>query len=355
MVNAAAEALAAALDRIRERHAPDPRLAVFEVTVEVRDSTVALCGATSEMDALQAIRHEAAQAPASLNVLDEIQLLPEADPDELVHGVVSSAVAPMLAAPKIASTQVSQVVLGNRLVVLRRSGRWLQCRASDGYIGWVHAGYVALMDEARARAWETGSDGDVWLSLGAEVRDEGGEVMVRLPWGARILRLSEAQVRLPDGRVGRPGGELIPAAARPIAFPATGEAVCESASRWLGVPYLWGGVTQGGVDCSGFVQALYRLHGHVIPRDSDQQSRTGEAVECVGGDFSALRAGDLVFFTEDPGRVTHVVMSTGGSRIVHASLGNGGVARNDLHGRRAYERELRRLFVCARRIILSDF
>ena len=116
------------------------------------------------------------------------------------------------------------------------------------------------------------------------------------------------------------------------------------------MPYLWGGVTMGGVDCSGFVQALYRLHGHVIPRDSDQQSRTGEEVD-PGDGFAGLRPGDLLFFAEEPGRCSHVTMSTGGSRIIHSSLGNGGVQRNDLAGRRAYERELRTLFIGARRII----
>ena len=190
----------------------------------------------------------------------------------------------------------------------------------------------------------------MWISLGAEVRADGDEVLVRLPWGARVVREGAGVVRLPDGRAGRPHGELVPAAARPLAFPADGRAVCESAARWLGAPYLWSGVTMGGVDCSGFVQALWRMHGIAIPRDSDQQSRTGELLE-PADDFGDLLPGDLLFFSEDgAGRVTHVAMSTGGSEIIHSSLGNGGVARNDLAGRRNYERELRRLFVCARRV-----
>ena len=106
----------------------------------------------------------------------------------------------------------------------------------------------------------------------------------------------------------------------------------------------------GGVDCSGLVQGVWKLHGRLIPRDSDQQSRFGEEVD-PGPEFENLLPGDLCFFAEDPGRVTHVVMSTGGPKIIHASLGNGGVARNDLMGRRSYERELRRLFHNARRVV----
>lgn len=347
---AAAEEVAALVEEVRAAYAADPRLAVFEVTVEVRGDAVALVGATSEHEAATALSARVADLSGWSAVQDEVQRLPEAEPDELVHAVVTSAVAPMLAGARVQTTQVSQVVLGSRLVVLRRSGRWLQCRAADGYIGWIHAGYVALKDEADARAWDAGGEGEPWLALGGQVLDASGEVMMRLPWGARVLREDAEVVRLPDGRAGKPEGELVPAALRPIAFPADGAAVCRTAARWLGVPYLWGGVTMGGVDCSGFVQQLWKLHGRVIPRDSDQQSRFGEAVD-PGPRFENLRPGDLCFFAEDEGRVTHVVMSTGGAKIIHASLGNGGVARNDLTGRRSYERELRRLLHNARRVV----
>lgn len=338
------------LREIRTQFAPDPRLAVFEVEAEVDGGTLVLVGATSEPAAAEALHREVAGLGPWAGVRDEVVRLPEAEPGEQVHAVVTAAVAPVLGGPMIVETQVSQVVLGNHLLVLRRRGRWLQCRSPDGYIGWVHAGYVALVDESDARAWEVGTEGEAWISLGAELRDDAGEVVARLPWGARVVRESAEVVRLPDGRRGRPAGEMVSAALRPLRFPLEGDAVARTAARWLGAPYLWGGVTQGGVDCSGFVQALYRLHGLGIPRDSDQQSRSGTHVE-PGEDFSAMRPGDLLFFAEEPGRCTHVVLSAGGSRIVHSSLGNGGVARNDLLGRLGYERELRRILLCARRMI----
>jgi gamma-D-glutamyl-L-lysine dipeptidyl-peptidase len=340
---------AALVEAVRSEYAPDPRLAVFELAAEEEGDALVLTGATSEAVAAEELLRRVAARDQWREVRDQVQRLPEATGEDLVHAVVCAGLAPMHAGPRVAETQVSQVVLGNRMVVLRRSGRWLQCRAGDGYIGWVHAGYVALMDETAARAWEMGAGGETWISLGAEVRDpSSGETLVRLPWGARVLREADGRARLPDARVGEVHGEVVPAAMRPLSFPSDGAAMCQTAARWLGVPYLWGGVTLGGVDCSGFVQALHRLHGVVIPRDSDQQSRGGQPVEPVA-DFEALRAGDLLFFAEEPGRVTHVAMSIGGSRIIHASLGNGGVARNDVAGRRSYERELRRIFVCARR------
>lgn len=338
------------VQEVRDRHAPDPRTAVFEVEVEVRGDAVKFLGFTSEPDAALELHRRAAELTAWREVVDAVQVLPEAHPEEMVHALVTSAVAPMMGGPAVRSTQVSQAVLGSRLIVFRREGRWLQCKGPDGYIGWIHAGYVALKDETAARGWELGANGDLWISLGADVLADDGEVVMRLPWNARVVRDAEGLALLPDGRKGHVRGELVPLGARALGFPADGVAVAESSARWMGVPYLWGGVTMGGVDCSGFVQALYKLHGHALPRDSDQQSRAGAEV-APGDDFAGLRAGDLLFFAEEPGRCTHVAMSTGGPNIIHASLGNGGVARNDMAGRRSYERELRRIFLWARRMV----
>lgn len=337
---------------VRDAYAPDPRLAVFEVEAEVRGDTLLLLGATSEAAAAEALHRAAAAMGGWRTVRDEVVRLPEADGAEAVHAVVTAAVAPLQVLPAVNTTQVSQAVLGHHVTVLRRSGRWLQCRTGDGYIGWVHCGYVALMEETDAAAWRVGTEGEAWVSLGAELRDGAGDLLARLPWGAWVVREDEETVRLPDGRRGRPAGELVSAAQRPVRFPLEGAAVVATAGRWLAAPYLWGGVTQGGVDCSGLVQALYRLHGRVLPRDSDQQSRVGDEID--PGGFDAFLPGDLLFFAEEPGRCTHVVLAEGGSRIVHASLGNGGVARNDLLGPLNYERELRRIFLCARRVIGAE-
>jgi cell wall-associated NlpC family hydrolase len=349
-MSSAIDRLEALIAAVRVEYCPDPRTAIFEVEARIEDGALELTGAVSEPVAVEALHRRVAMLDGWVEIRDAVTRLPELDGAGPQHAVVTAPVAPMLASPMIASPQISQVVLGHHLIVLRRQGRWLQCRSTDGYLGWMHRGYVVQLQERDARNWDMGTGGEACISLGAELRTADDEVLVRLPWGSRVIRQEDGLARLPNGRSGRLVGDVVPAKERAHRFPGHGDAVVESSPRWLGVPYLWGGVTHGGVDCSGFVQALFRLHGVELPRDSDQQARAGQPVD-PGRDFSKLRGGDLCFFAEDADRVTHVVLSTGGSRIIHSSLGNGGVARNDLAGKLEYERELGRIFVCARRVL----
>lgn len=344
------ERVTAVIEEVRREHAPDPRTAVFEIEVEEEGSTLTLYGATSEPTAAEELHRRLGTLETPLRVVDEIVRLPHDVPADAAHAIVTAAIAPMLAGPAVADAHISQALLGHRLLVLRRHGRWLQCRAEDGYLGWVHLGYLKTVDEATARAWEIGTGGVSCFSLGGRAFEVDGEVRARIPWGARVTLSENGEVILPDGAMHSVTGDLVALAELEARFPAEGDAIVETAARWMGSPYLWGGTTPAGVDCSGLAQAVYRTHGIELPRDSDQQALAGEHVE-PGGEFENLKPGDLLFFAETPERISHVTISTGGPGIIHSSLGNGGVRRNVLTGDLRYERELREIFVCARRFL----
>lgn len=342
--------LQALIESVRRDYAPEPRLAIFEVRVDGREDGYAFTGVTTEDEAAEELQRRAS-ALVSVPVSDDILRLPDPMLGSEVWAVVRAGVAPVLGAPDIRSTQVSQVVLGARLELLMPTGRWYRVRGEDGYLGWVNRGYIAPGEEEWAHAWEAAAGGFPAVSLGAELIGDDGETMVRLPWGARVAHDGERRCVLPDGREGwLRWGELVPHADLPERFPSAGEAIVESAHRWTGAPYLWGGVTMAGVDCSGFVQAVFRMHGVPIPRDSGLQVLAGSRVD-PGRNFQKLRPADLLFFTEVPGRITHVAMSTGGPGVIHSALSNGGVAENDLMGGGELQPALRRMFVEARRVL----
>ncbi|HET8655884.1 MAG TPA: SH3 domain-containing C40 family peptidase [Longimicrobiaceae bacterium] len=342
--------LEAAIEEVRREYVPDPRLAVFEVAVVEGGGVLTLAGVVSDGGAATELHRRVAIIAGPLAVRDELERLPGTADGDSPYALVTSAVAPMLAGPLISEAHLSQTLLGHRLIVLRERGRWLHCRSEDGYLGWVHRGYVCRVDPAEAEGWVLGLSRELCFSLGVRVLADDGTVIARLPWGARAVRSSSGLAVLPDGRAGRAVGELIPFAQMPARFPAVGEAVVATALHWTGAPYVWGGTVPSGVDCSGLVQAVFRTHGLPLPRDSDMQAGAGEALR-PATDLSDLRPGDLLFFAEEGTRISHVAISMGGSRIVHSSLGNAGVWMNDLAGDLPYERELRRLFVCARRLM----
>ena len=201
--------------------------------------------------------------------------------------IARAAIAPLLAEPTLRAEQVSQLVLGETAEVLETAGEWRRVRTSlDRYVGWVHAGYCAELDDAAGEAWAREAQG--W-SYGATLRM--GEARVRLPLRARVA-LDGDTVRLPDGRRARVvDGTVEPAAATVAAARA------KAPERWAlehfaGSPYEWGGVTPCGVDCSGVVQTTFLARGVTLPRDSisrppaaprSRPMRSGRATCCSSG------------------------------------------------------------------------
>jgi gamma-D-glutamyl-L-lysine dipeptidyl-peptidase len=336
------------IEAVRLAHVPDIRSAVFDVRAEHQDGPVVLRGQVTHGAAVADLvaRLQAAGIP----VVDEVTRLPDVSFATAPHALVRSAVAPAYALPRLPGTQISQLVLGMRVELLSREGDWVRMRGEDGYIGWMHSGYVEVGPDDWAFGWERGAAGEPVVSLGAELVDDDGRVIMRPPWGARLLR-REGAYQLPDGRSGQVAhGEVVDVDRLADWFPARGESIARTARRWIGAPYVWGGVTLHGVDCSGFTQAVMWMHGIALPRDSDLQAAIALGME-VEPAPSELRAGDLLFFAEPGQRVSHVAIALGGSLIIHSALGNGGVTINDIDGSLPLEQRLRGMLVRVRRVL----
>jgi len=334
--------LARDLADVARQWVPDPRLGVLEVSVEPDR----LVGCTTSREALTALRRLAAD-PA-VGCVADVRLLPDASVGDQPVAVVTAAVAPLVREPRITADRVSEALHGESLTLLeRRDGAWLRVRAGDGYHAWTHAGYVSTGSVDWVEDWNTRATG---RSLGAEVRLE--DQRFRLVVGARVVLRHDGQVEIADGRIGSVSAGLVRldaalrAEARLIAAP-------EWASRWFsGAPYLWGGRTEWGVDCSGLVQATYAARGVALPRDSDQQSLAGREVPIdVAG--AGYEAGDVLCFA-DGRRVSHVALWAGAGRMVHSALSRGGVGSDDLFADTPAAKRLRDFLVAVRRVGPSD-
>lgn len=333
---------------VRRQFVPDPRVDVFEVRTHARDDRVSIHGLTTVPGAAEVFRDRMAALDADVAL--SMELLPDRSLAPRSEALVRAAIAPLYRKPTMNSTQLSQYVLGHRLTLLSRRGSFWRVRGEDGHIGWVHTGYLQRDELERTLAWERAEGGAPVVSLGVELLDPADNTFARLPWGARVIQLAPGRVLLPDGRSGRVGaGELVGTDRLADRFPPRGESITRTARRWIGAPYLWGGVTPAGVDCSGLVQSVFWIHGVALPRDSDMQARMGVEVD-PGDGFADLLPGDLLFFAER-GRVNHVAISLGGPQVIHASASNGGVDLNDLAGDLEVDGMLRGIFVRARRLL----
>lgn len=253
--------------------------------------------------------------------------------------ICRAPVAPVLADASLRSEQVTQVVLGETASVSERRGEWLRIRHdADGYEGWIHQGYAIEVDRQRALAWRAAAT--AWSEGALAVTTTGP---VQLPLRARLVPTG-AGFRFPDGSEGtvvsgtvRPMDEVIAAAHRVSADAWAWEA-------YRGAPYLWGGVTPAGVDCSGLVQTTFAARGVALPRDAWQQAALGSTVGPAD-----LRPGDLCFFRgETTERITHVAIHAGNDTIVHATVRRGALVRERWTD--AAAADLRERLVLARRI-----
>ena len=247
---------------------------------------------------------------------------------------VRMAIAPMYAEPSVTGAQISQRLAGHDVELLEARDDWYYVRGADGYEGWVHRGFFAPAPPPTAR----GSAQTVRISLGCVAGNPSGARRA-LPLGARLA---------PEETI--TSGEVIEETQLAIRFPRSANAIARSAQEFFeGTPYLWGGITPWGADCSGFCQSIFGLHGVSLPRDAWMQLEVGRDA----GPLEELDTADLAFFSDrDDRQATHVGIALGAGRMAHLSLIRGGFAIERLGDPRdPYVGKLRERFLKARRVL----
>jgi cell wall-associated NlpC family hydrolase len=259
------------------------------------------------------------------------------------YGIVIRNVIDLRAEPDFRSERRSQLLYNELIRFEKEKDGYLQASQDDGYTGWV--------DRRAVREIGQDSFNDFGQSLNYQVKDATARVNTPENAGlpaflfystavgvtgmkgqsAVIRSVTGREARIRAGAIAESGEKMTP----------DGDRVIREARKFMGAPYLWGGVTPCGVDCSGLVQKVFRFLGIDLPRDSRDQIRAGVEIN-----RDVITKGDLLFFEG------HVAIVIDRFRLIHSSLAEGGVTVNSLRpGDVNYRKDLDETILCARRIL----
>ena len=240
-------------------------------------------------------------------------------------GITRLSLIPVRSSHNEKSEQVSQLLFGEPFEIIQTSGNWLRIRSLyDNYEGWVDRVMAGEIVSAGVPEFQ---DTVVFQNLLNFVFDSQNQQMLvsagsRIPkpdaFNKFILFGKEFQLATGQENCFKPADDLT-----------------ESALKFLNTPYLWGGKSIQGIDCSGFTQLVFRMHGVDLPRDASQQVDLGDTI-CFRHD---AKPGDMAFFENKKGNIVHVGIILDEQHIIHAS-GNVRIDKLDHSG--IYNQELRR-------------
>jgi gamma-D-glutamyl-L-lysine dipeptidyl-peptidase len=235
------------------------------------------------------------------------------------YGLCNLSIVPVRMQPADTSEMVSQLLYGEYFKILEERGKWSRIRiAFDSYEGWVdNRQFIKIEEDAYSQLISTprlySSDLIEYLT------DEAGNLM-SIPLGAVLNYTSELK-HIHDGHT--------------ISGKKAKTDLIKTALLYLNSPYLWGGKTPFGIDCSGFTQMVYMLNGYSLLRDAAQQATQGEALSFI----EESEPGDLAFFDDNEGKITHVGIMMNDNYIIHV---NGKVRIDRIDHSGIFNAELRR-------------
>lgn len=214
------------------------------------------------------------------------------------YGICNLSIVPLKLEPSDTSELISQVLYGDYFKVLEQRKSWSKIRlAFDKYEGWVDNKQFKTITEDD---YKTLKNSPIQLSADlVEFVEDDQQKLYTIPLGSALNGLELVNHKYDGNRIKdvHPKNNII-----------------TTAYMYLNSPYLWGGKTPFGIDCSGFTQMVYKLNGYKLLRDASQQATQGEALSFI----EESEPGDLAFFDNEEGRIVHVGIIMEDNYIIHA-------------------------------------
>ncbi|MEO5909568.1 MAG: C40 family peptidase [Pelobium sp.] len=225
-------------------------------------------------------------------------------------GICPLSVIPLRALPAHSSEMISQLLFGDFFEMIEKEGTWLKIRnKADAYEGWLDEKQVLLIDDLIFHQYAA-TPSFLTSEASTIVLKGNSKEPLYLPAGSNLPFYQDGKCKI--------GKEIYQVTSSNVFVPNKEDFedhVQETAKIFLNAPYLWGGRTHSGIDCSGFSQMVFKMLGIQLPRDAWQQAELGKVVDFL----TEAKAGDLAFFDNEEGRITHVGIMLNNSQIIHAS------------------------------------
>ncbi|MCF8378377.1 MAG: C40 family peptidase [Bacteroidales bacterium] len=224
-------------------------------------------------------------------------------------GVCILSIVPVRNEPSDKSEMVTQLLFGDLSIITGIRNGWVGIRkVYDNYEGWVDKKQLQFIDEEEFSKLNNAKDYFV-TEMADIITDLSSDTMIPVVVGSTIRNFSNNEFEI-AGTKYKYTGQLSIVPAQTVFT-----TLYENALVFLNAPYLWGGLTPFGLDCSGFIQSVFKLSGININRDASQQATQGEDVSFL----EEAKPGDLIFFDNEEGQIVHVGILLPDKKIIHAS------------------------------------
>lgn len=317
----------------------DNRIWYQDVHADVSRKKIVLKGEAFFEIPVKGIARKLKKAGYNQEVIDQVTYLPESFPDGKGYGVITVPYVMSRYEPVEVKQEGTELLYGEPVRLIRDMDPYYQVQGSTGYLGYIPKSTVRTMPLSEWTRYHNAEqaifDRDATLKNGLEIK-----------MGTRLPFLLNGNILLADGREYALYGDayhVSNAAKNPLR-----DKIIETGKKYLKLPYVWGGRSAEGVDCSGFVMQSFGQNGIFLPRDTDEMANMGWIVGLPGWQ-EAMLPGDLLFFAGHRRLVTHVAIYMGAGKVIH-SLGSG-VQIESMNPEDAdYSESLQRRFIFAKRV-----